>query len=177
MRSACLLDDGQQTTASPATARSFSPEASVFSRLSCNAHSGEHDGVNSDKILRGLEKAGVANARRHLFLCIGPECCAAEEGETLWERVKDRVRQSGLEVMRTKAACFRICAGGPWLAVYPDGVWYGEVTPDRFERIWAEHIAAERPVEEWIAAVSPLQGCGPLPQCVEADPNPRKLSG
>jgi (2Fe-2S) ferredoxin len=116
--------------------------------------------MNSEKILRGLEKAGVAAARRHLFLCIGPECCSSETGESLWEKVKERVRQSGLEVMRTKAACFRICTGGPWLAVYPDGIWYGEVTPERFERIWAEHICGEKPVQEWLAAKSPLLGCG-----------------
>ena len=115
--------------------------------------------MNSEKILRGLEKAGVAAARRHLFLCIGPECCPSEEGEGLWNRVKDRVRQSGLEVLRTKAACFRICTGGPWLAVFPDGVWYGEVTPERFERIWTEHICSDQPVQEWVGAVSPLQGC------------------
>ena len=121
--------------------------------------------MNSEKILRGLEKAGVAAARRHLFLCIGPECCPSEEGEGLWNRVKDRVRQSGLEVLRTKAACFRICTGGPWLAVFPDGVWYGEVTPERFERIWTEHICSDQPVQEWVGAVSPLQGCGTPPPC------------
>ena len=126
--------------------------------------------MNSEKILRGLEEAGVASARRHLFLCIGPECCPAEEGETLWEKVKERVRQSGLAIMRTKAACFRICTGGPWLAVYPDGVWYGEVTPERFERIWGEHICADQPVQEWVVATSPLQGCAPPSQCPGGSP-------
>ena len=117
-------------------------------------------GMSEEKIQRGLEKAGVAAARRHLFLCIGPECCRSEEGEALWERVKERVRESGLEVMRTKAACFRICIGGPWLAVYPDGVWYGGVTLERFERIWAEHICGGAAVGEWVAASSPQLGCG-----------------
>jgi (2Fe-2S) ferredoxin len=141
-------------------------------RLSTTTVSGENCVMNSDKILRGLEKAGVAKARRHLFLCIGPECCPTQEGEMLWDRIKDRVRQSGLEVMRTKAACFRICTGGPWLAVYPDGVWYGEVTPERFERIWGEHICEDKPVREWIGAVSPLRGCGLPAQCSEKAPGP-----
>jgi (2Fe-2S) ferredoxin len=146
----------------------------VFYRLSMAAESGENSQMNSEKILRGLEKAGVAKARRHLFLCIGPECCPPEEGERLWERVKDRVRQSGLEVMRTKAACFRICTGGPWLAVYPDGIWYGEVNPERFERIWAEHICEDKPVEEWMAAVSPLRGCGQPAPCSKEVPGPQE---
>jgi (2Fe-2S) ferredoxin len=144
----------------------------VFYRLSLATASGESSAMNSEKILRGLEKAGVATARRHLFLCIGPECCQTEEGERLWERVKDRVRQSGLEVMRTKAACFRICTGGPWLAVYPDGIWYGEVTPERFERIWAEHICEDKPVSEWMGAASPLRGCGLPARCGEEASGP-----
>lgn len=139
----------------------------ALSGLSRVATFDEHPGVKSEhceKIRLGLEKAGVANARRHLFLCIGPECCDSGEGEKLWERVKERVRQSGLEVLRTKAACFRICSGGPWLAVYPDGVWYGQVSPERFERIWTEHIVSELPVQEWLAAESPFLGCGQLPR-------------
>ncbi len=116
-----------------------------------------------EKIRLGLKKAGIAKARRHLFLCIGPECCLPLEGERLWERVKERVRESGLEVLRTKAACFRICTAGPWLAVYPDGIWYGQVTWERFETIWTEHIISGKPVEEWVAGVSPLHGCSQIP--------------
>ena len=111
-------------------------------------------------LAEGLAKAGVATAERHLFLCLGPDCCAAEEGEKLWELVKQRVRETGLRAMRTKAGCFRICTGGPWLLVYPEGVWYGAVTPERFERILSEHLLGGTAVAEWIVARKAL-GCGP----------------
>jgi (2Fe-2S) ferredoxin len=110
------------------------------------------------KLADGLAKAGIVTATRHLFLCLGPECCRPDEGERLWELVKQRMKESGLRVMRTKAGCFRICAGGPWLVVYPEGVWYGAVTPDRFERILHEHLIRGNPVQEWVVARNDL-GC------------------
>ena len=106
----------------------------------------------SDSLHDGLAKAGIRTATRHLFLCIGPDCCDPREAELVWEWVKKRVRETGLTAMRTKAACFRICTGGPWLAVYPDGVWYGAVDAARFERILQEHLLGGQPVREWVAA-------------------------
>jgi len=108
-----------------------------------------------------FERAGLMHARRHVFVCIGPECCSSAEGELLWDVIKKRVKQSGVAAMRTKAACFRICAGGPWLAVYPEGVWYGGVTPERFEVILQQHLLGDSVVEEWVAARCPAAGCEP----------------
>ena len=113
----------------------------------------------SDKLYEGLKKAGVHGATRHLFVCIGPDCCKTREGEMLWEYIKRRVKDSGLRVMRTKAGCFRICTSGPWLVVYPDGTWYGHVTPARFERILQQHLLGGQPVREWLVARNDF-GCG-----------------
>jgi (2Fe-2S) ferredoxin len=106
----------------------------------------------NSKVQSGLDKAGVAKAQRHLFFCLGPDCCRRSEGELLWDFVKRRIKELGVPVMRTKAECFRICAGGPWLVVYPEGIWYGGVTPSRFERILSQHIVGGEPVREWVAA-------------------------
>lgn len=123
----------------------------------------------SDKFADGLAKAGLAAAQKHLFLCLGPDCCKTREGEATWDYIKRRVKDTGLRAMRTKAACFRICTDGPWLVVYPEGIWYSRVTPARFERILQEHLLKNEPVREWVAARNDLTGARgshpPNPAC------------
>ena len=115
----------------------------------------------ADPLTSGLQKAGLATAERHIFLCMGPDCCAPSDAKIVWEYIKQRVKETGLRAMRTKAQCFRICTGGPWLVVYPEGVWYGAMSTGRFERILQEHLIGGQPVREWIVAVNSLGGsCG-----------------
>ncbi len=115
-----------------------------------------------DKSLaKGLKKAAIVGARRHLFLCLGPDCCSLREGEAVWDFLKDAVKHLGVEVMRTKVGCFRICKGGPWLVVYPEGTWYGNVTISRCGRILDEHIVGGKPVAEWVVAENNLHPPGP----------------
>lgn len=101
---------------------------------------------------------GLPAARRHLFLCTGPDCCSTEDGLKTWEHLKTSLKQCPVPMLRTKAACFRLCHEGPWLVVYPDGVWYSQVTPERFDRIRREHLEDGVPVAEWVRAVQPLAG-------------------
>ncbi len=115
-------------------------------------------GLKRDKLQKGIEKAGIEKATRHLLFCLGPDCCQMRTGEFLWEYVKKRVKETGIKAMRTKVGCLRICTEGPWMVVYPEGIWYGQVTPQRFERILQQHLIHGKPVEEWIAIRRELPG-------------------
>jgi (2Fe-2S) ferredoxin len=70
--------------------------------------------------------------------------------------VKASLKVCAVPMLRTKAACFRLCSEGPWLVVYPEGVWYSQVTPERFDRIRREHLEGGVPVAEWVKAVNRL---------------------
>ncbi len=105
-----------------------------------------------------FKKMELGSAQRHVFLCVGSDCCASADGLATWEVLKQRLRELDLPVLRTKAACLRICSGGPWMLVYPEGVWYGGVTPERCERIVNEHLVGGHVVQEWVEARHPLSG-------------------
>jgi (2Fe-2S) ferredoxin len=106
----------------------------------------------------GFAATGIDRAERHLFLCLGPDCAPMEQGQVTWDYLKRRCSQLKLPLMRTKASCLRVCIGGPWLLIYPEGVWYGEVTPERCERILQEHILGGTPIAEWVQRKHPVCG-------------------
>lgn len=62
------------------------------------------------------------------------------------EEISDRDLSS--EVVVSNTGCFGICEKGPVVVVYPEGVWYGNVTEDDVERIFDEHFEGGTPVED-----------------------------
>ncbi len=106
----------------------------------------------------------------HLLLCATPSkalCCPDPAvGAASWAALKRLVRELALEdparpggiVLRSKADCLRICADGPVLLIWPEGIVYGGVGPERLERIVREHVLGGVPIEAWIVQRYNLSG-------------------
>ncbi|MGK2964911.1 MAG: (2Fe-2S) ferredoxin domain-containing protein [Tepidiformaceae bacterium] len=78
------------------------------------------------KAAEEADRRGVGTYRRHVFICIGPDCCSSSEGERAWGRLKKRLGELDKDrtIYRTKVGCLRVCEQGPVAVVYPEGTWY-----------------------------------------------------
>jgi (2Fe-2S) ferredoxin len=95
--------------------------------------------------------------RHHVLVCTGGFCSPNRGGRELYALLPELLEKVDLlfgpnRVKRGETPCLGVCAGGPILVVYPEGVWYSGVTPKSLERIVKEHLRDGKIVEEFMFA-------------------------
>lgn len=98
----------------------------------------------------------MARFRYHVFVCenLRPEddprgCCGRKGSGAIRQALKAEIEKRGLKglVRANSAGCLDSCALGPSVVIYPEGVWYGGVTPADVPEIVESHLLRGRPVE------------------------------
>ena len=90
---------------------------------------------------------------RHVLVCVGGFCSPERRGRALYALLASLLERENLlfgprRVKRGETPCLGVCAGGPIVVVYPEGIWYAHVTPELLERIVVEHLRDGRIVED-----------------------------
>ncbi len=82
-----------------------------------------------------------------IFVCATPGegRCGEKGGSVLLDRFREEVERLGLsQSVVLRNACARRHHEGPVVFIYPDDVWYTEVSPDEVPEIVGRHLARER---------------------------------
>ncbi|SDR36167.1 CbiX/SirB N-terminal domain-containing protein [Natronobacterium texcoconense] len=86
----------------------------------------------------------------HVAVCTN-QTCAASGATTVLERLRQEIRDADeCDAHVTRSSCLGQCGDGPMVAVYPDGIWYGGVTPEDTERIVSSHLERDRIVSDLV---------------------------
>jgi (2Fe-2S) ferredoxin len=92
---------------------------------------------------------------RHIFVCTSSRptgqqkgMCLTKEGVSVMMKFIEEIeeRDLGGEVFITNTGCFGLCEKGPVVVVYPDNIWYKNVSVDDVEEIMDNHIESGEPV-------------------------------
>ncbi|WP_195940239.1 NADH-quinone oxidoreductase subunit NuoF [Romboutsia sp. 1001713B170131_170501_G6] len=86
--------------------------------------------------------------KRELLVCGGTGCTSADSNLII-ENLRNEIKNAGLEDQAEVhlTGCFGFCAKGPIVKVFPDNVFYVQVTPDDAKEIVDTHLVKDEIVE------------------------------
>ena len=89
--------------------------------------------------------------RAHVLVCTGTGCSSAG-ADGIISAFEEQLKKNGLdeEVRVVKTGCLGLCAKGPNVVVYPEGVYYNYVSAEDVPEIVEEHLLKGRPVTRLI---------------------------
>lgn len=99
----------------------------------------------------------MVKLKHHIFICTSCRIngqqkglCYSKDSVDIVQKFLEEIEDCDLasEVMITNTGCFGICEKGPIAVVYPEGIWYGNLTEEDVEKIVEQHIISGVPVEE-----------------------------
>jgi (2Fe-2S) ferredoxin len=107
-----------------------------------------------EETFRGEEKGGMIKRqqpyKRQVFICINNRqgespSCGYSGSEEIVEELKKVSKEMNLKgkVRVAKSGCLDLCAFGPNMMIWPDGIWYMKVTKEDIPEIVETYLKLE----------------------------------
>ena len=96
--------------------------------------------------------------RAHVLIC-GGTGCTSSNSQKVKQELEAQLNKNNLdkEVKVVTTGCFGLCAQGPIVVVYPEGVMYTMVRVEDVEEIVNEHLIKGRPVKRLMAGSKEIE--------------------
>jgi (2Fe-2S) ferredoxin len=126
--------------------------------------------VREAEDLQALAPVLTAPIRHHVFVCTGKSCSTADSAEVKLEFERELMDRGILfgkakkgknphgSILVTECGSVGFCAIGAAVMVYPDGIWYGQVTASDVSEIVEEHLLNGRVVKRLALLQVPSAG-------------------
>ena len=101
-----------------------------------------HDIVAVRRIVReeGEKLAAKTKYRKQVLVCGGTGCTSSGSLKVL-KQLEESLKENNIDdVLIVKTGCFGLCALGPIMIVYPEGVFYSQMTPEHVRTIAEKHL-------------------------------------
>ncbi len=95
--------------------------------------------------------------KKHVFVCSNTKdapkkCCGEATGLALVDALREKLKAENqhLSIRVQRAGCIDMCAFGPSMVVYPEGVFYGKVQLSDVDEIVAKHLLGDGIVDRLV---------------------------
>lgn len=94
----------------------------------------------------------LSQTRHHVLICNGGSC-TRQGGEEVTDAIRHAIADAGLDdcVHTTRTRCNGRCEDACVVIVYPEGVWYKQVSPQDAPKLVERHLLSGVPVESLVS--------------------------
>ncbi|TYP76663.1 (2Fe-2S) ferredoxin domain-containing protein [Paenibacillus methanolicus] len=90
--------------------------------------------------------------KHHVLICNGGSCMR-QQGEEVTLAIRSEIARHAAEdgIHTTRTRCNGRCDDACVVIVYPEGIWYRDMTPETGRRLVREHLLQSKPLQDRVA--------------------------